>query len=194
MIRNVTFLTGEYPPMQGGIADHTAYLAQHLAGLGVNSTILTSRRWAETTTGSSPRHQPGAPDVHPVLPRWDWRCWRAVARYLARQQPDVLHIQYQAAAFNLGGWINLLPWYLRRRKKKDGHHYHLSRPARTLRFPQSRPAAVQNYSGAGPLQRCRHLYQPRGFGPPVGLKKSDARQNHPARHVAHHPDSAGQQC
>ena len=26
----ITFLTGEYPPMQGGIADHTAYLVQHL--------------------------------------------------------------------------------------------------------------------------------------------------------------------
>ena len=43
----VTFLTGEYPPMQGGIADHTAYLAQHLTWLNIESSILISCHWQE---------------------------------------------------------------------------------------------------------------------------------------------------
>jgi hypothetical protein len=38
----VCFLTGEYPPMQGGVADHTAHLARHLIGLGMEVSILTS--------------------------------------------------------------------------------------------------------------------------------------------------------
>jgi glycosyltransferase involved in cell wall biosynthesis len=48
--KTVVFLTGEYPPMQGGIADHTAYLAQYLTPLGVESSILISRRWQNAQT------------------------------------------------------------------------------------------------------------------------------------------------
>ncbi len=107
----VTFLTGEYPPMQGGIADHTAHLAGHLAPLGVESTVLISRRWGNTGLPIPP-----TPPVQPLIPNWSWRCWPVVAKYLARRQPHVLHIQYQAAAFDLGGWVNWLPWYLGRRR------------------------------------------------------------------------------
>ena len=35
MEMKVCFLTGEYPPMQGGVADHTAHLAHHLIELGI---------------------------------------------------------------------------------------------------------------------------------------------------------------
>ncbi|RME75593.1 MAG: glycosyltransferase [Chloroflexi bacterium] len=103
----VTFLTGEYPPMQGGIADHTALLARHLAPLGVSSSVLTARRWQEVA--------PDSPDpaVHPVIPNWGWRCWPAVAGFVRRHRPDVLHIQYQAAAFDLTGWVNWLARFLR---------------------------------------------------------------------------------
>jgi glycosyltransferase involved in cell wall biosynthesis len=110
---NVTFLTGEYPPMQGGIADHTAYLAKHLTSLGVTSSVLTSRRW----TAVGPADESDHAVVHPVLPDWSWRCWSATARFLGYNEPDVLHIQYQAAAFDLTGWVNWLPWYLQKRRK-----------------------------------------------------------------------------
>jgi glycosyltransferase involved in cell wall biosynthesis len=109
---DITFLTGEYPPMQGGIADHTYYLAQHLASLGVNSAILISRRWEHLEDTSNRSDTP----VYPVIQKWNWRCWPAVDDHLTRHHPDVLHIQYQAAAFDLGGWVNWLPWYLRRKK------------------------------------------------------------------------------
>jgi glycosyltransferase involved in cell wall biosynthesis len=129
----VTFLTGEYPPMQGGIADHTAYLTQHLAPLGVESSILITRRWedeeakkrrgeqAEKFSGekyNSPSPLPisasAPPRVIAALPNWGWRCWPGVVSFIKTHQSDILHLQYQAAAFNLGGWVNWLPWYLRR--------------------------------------------------------------------------------
>ncbi len=110
----VTFLTGEYPPMQGGIADHIALLAQALAPLGVESSILINRRWQDTTGGTSLPEFP----VNAVVPNWGWRCWPAVTRFLGAHQPDVLHIQYQAAAFDLGGWVNWLPWFLKQRRVK----------------------------------------------------------------------------
>jgi glycosyltransferase involved in cell wall biosynthesis len=94
--------------MQGGIADYTANLAHHLTAQGIESTVLISRRWQ----GAPPAN----PAVHAVLPNWGWRCWPAIARYVTTRCPAVLHIQYQAAAFDLGGWVNWLPWYLARRR------------------------------------------------------------------------------
>jgi len=118
MTTHVTFLTGEYPPMQGGIADYTGHLAQHLAALEVASSILISRRWQETEAASPHRPVspwPGRPVIYPVIPNWGWRCWPAIVNFLKSHQPDILHIQYQAAAFELGGWVNWLPWYLKKR-------------------------------------------------------------------------------
>jgi glycosyltransferase involved in cell wall biosynthesis len=115
----VTFLTGEYPPMQGGIADHTAYLAQYLAPLGGESFILTSRRWQNAAPEFPLVLQTSSPpSIYPILPGWNWRCWPGVTNFLKIHQPDVLHIQYQAAAFDLGGWVNWLPWYLKKRGLK----------------------------------------------------------------------------
>ncbi|GIK42785.1 MAG: glycosyl transferase family 1 [Chloroflexota bacterium] len=116
----VVFLTGEYPPMQGGIADHTAYLAQHLAPLGIHSSILITRHWREIQASRgfafSSDQSSDLPIIQPSIPNWGWRCWPGIVSFLQIHQPDVLHIQYQAAAFDLGGWINWLPWYLKRRR------------------------------------------------------------------------------
>ena len=108
LLLNVTFLTGEYPPMQGGIADYTAHLLSHLAPLQINPTVLTSQRW------HSP--QPTAATVHAATPNWGWRSWLYLAHHLKTHRPDILHIQYQAAMYDLGGWVNWLPWYIRLRR------------------------------------------------------------------------------
>jgi glycosyltransferase involved in cell wall biosynthesis len=105
---NVTFLTGEYPPMQGGIADYTAHLLSHLTSLQINPAVLTSHRW------HSP--QPPAITVHAATPNWGGRSWLYVAHHLKRYRPDILHIQYQAAMYDLSGWVNWLPCYLRLRR------------------------------------------------------------------------------
>lgn len=104
--------------MQGGIADHTAYLAQHLAPLGIESSILISHRWNGGEKKSSPPRLFASsphPPVFASLPDWGWRCWSGVVQFLKTEQPDILHIQYQAAAFDLGGWVNWLPWFLKKR-------------------------------------------------------------------------------
>ncbi len=102
----VTFLTGEYPPMQGGIADYTARLAAHLRPLGVEPAVLISRKFPADAQTDIP--------VYPALSGWGWRSWGEIRCWLAKNPADVLHIQYQAAAFDLKGWVNWLPWFLRR--------------------------------------------------------------------------------
>ena len=105
----VCFLTGEYPPMQGGIADHTAHLARYLIPWGVEVSVLTSRKairhLESPISGLS---------VYPLISAWGPGCWRQIPGWLGEHRPDVLHIQYQAAAYDLGGWVNWLPWWLRR--------------------------------------------------------------------------------
>ncbi|MGQ9501868.1 MAG: glycosyltransferase family 4 protein [Anaerolineae bacterium] len=107
----VCLLTGEYPPMQGGVGDHTWHLARRLSAMAIEVAILTSCR-------AMPPDATSGIVVHPVITSWGWRCWPQIERWIDEQQPDVLHIQYQAAAYDLAGWINWLPWWLRRRHKR----------------------------------------------------------------------------
>ena len=117
----VIFLTGEYPPMQGGIADYTAHLAKHLQAGGVTPSVLISRIYNQNQPGQPGSDQP-SPDeqitVHPVLHGWGARCWLEIKRFLQQQPAEILHIQYQAAAFSLAGWVNWLPWFMRRWKER----------------------------------------------------------------------------
>jgi len=142
----VCFLTGEYPPMQGGVADHTAILARHLVDLGVEVGVLTSRKCqlGESAEGQITNPQFPIPNlqIHPVITGWGPGCWRQIGRFLEEHRPDVLHIQYQAAAFDLGGWINWLPWWLRRRR---------NRPRVVVTFHDLRVPYL--FPKAGPLRR-----------------------------------------
>ena len=108
---HVCLITGEYPPMQGGVGDYTHELAHAMARQGADVVVLTSRQAGVRRDAEDVL--PGSLTVWPVVDHWDWRCWRAV-RHVAREfHPDVLHIQYQSAAYGLHPAINLLPWYVR---------------------------------------------------------------------------------
>lgn len=131
----VCLLTGEYPPMQGGVGDHTRHLARRLSAMMVEVAILTSCR------AVPPDITPGIV-VHPVITSWGWRCWPQIERWLGEQQPNVLHIQYQAAAYDLAGWINWLPWWLCRRWR---------RPRVVVTFHDLRVPYL--FPKAGPLRR-----------------------------------------
>ncbi len=124
--------------MQGGVADHTAYLAHHLTELGIEVCVLTSRKADSNLKSQISNHKsaicnPQSPisnpksqipnlqsqiSVYPIIARWGLGCWRQIDRFLAERRPDVLHIQYQAAAFDLGGWVNWLPWRLHWRSER----------------------------------------------------------------------------
>ncbi|MEZ4767600.1 MAG: glycosyltransferase family 4 protein [Caldilineales bacterium] len=106
----VLFVTGEYPPMQGGVGDYTWKLGSALAGLGIDVHVLSSE-------DAGPAHllPAGVENVYPVVRRWGWGTARQVNIVVANIAPDVVHIQYQSAAFDLHPAINLLPRSLRGR-------------------------------------------------------------------------------
>ena len=127
----VLYITGEYPPNQGGIADYTAILRSELRALDVTSEVLTSSDCASTES-----------TVHPVVGTWGFPFWSIAQQIISERRIDVVHIQYQTAAFDLKPAINLLPWYLRRRT---------SRPAIVTTFHDLRVPYL--FPKAGPLRR-----------------------------------------
>jgi glycosyltransferase involved in cell wall biosynthesis len=110
-------LTGEFPPDQGGVGDYTARLSEALAGLGVPVGVLTRHRDGQPTRrrySSGAASEGVAVPVQARIDRWDARAWPRVCRALAQLGPrPLLHIQFQAGAFDLGGSVHLLPSIVR---------------------------------------------------------------------------------
>ncbi|MBC7236854.1 MAG: hypothetical protein H5T69_13525, partial [Chloroflexi bacterium] len=95
----VLMITGEYPPMEGGVADFTAILSRTMADLSPDGSVelhvLTSER-------AGPARTEGDVTVHPLMRRWGWLALpRAVRDLVARFRLDVVNIQYQSAAYGL---------------------------------------------------------------------------------------------
>lgn len=85
----ITFVSGEYPPDVGGLGDYTACLRDALLRQGYPSQVVSR----------------GA-----VGGRWNARALAWLLRHLPND--GVLHVEYQAAAYDLLGDICLLPGLL----------------------------------------------------------------------------------
>jgi len=129
----VLLISGEFPPMQGGVGDYTCELGLALHDLGCTVHIATSAAGGPV---------PGL-EVHPLVTRWDWGCWGAILDLVEHCQPDVVHIQYQAAAYAMHPAINLLPRRLRRLGDK--------RPRIVVTFHDLKVPYL--FPKAGPLRR-----------------------------------------
>ncbi|RME81963.1 MAG: glycosyltransferase family 1 protein [Caldilineae bacterium] len=101
--RRILFVTGEYPPMQGGVADYTRTLALALAELGHDVAVFTSRQ-------ALPAREGDRIPLYTADRGWGWRMWSGLDAVVRAWQPDVVHIQYQTAAFGMHPAVNLWPW------------------------------------------------------------------------------------
>lgn len=105
----VALVTGEYPPMRGGVADYTSLLAGALCRFGVEVSVLTSSRAAGSRNGDGP------PRIVTSVKNWGPGSWHDVADHVEHFQPDIIHLQYQAGAFDLNAAVTVLPWVNRLR-------------------------------------------------------------------------------
>lgn len=103
-------VTGEYPPMRGGVADYTAYLAAGLRRQGVEPLVLTSTRARAAGPSGIPS---AAPPASHYTSTWGFPMWRRTVDVIRATTPDVVHVQYQAGAYDLHVAVNLLPLRLR---------------------------------------------------------------------------------
>ena len=89
---NIGIVTGEYPPMKGGVGDYTRTLSLHLTASGHKVQVITDQRCL---------HPKNYADEHEVIAnvsrRWSWLdLWRIRK---TTSDLDILCIQYQAAAY-----------------------------------------------------------------------------------------------
>ncbi|MGI6367285.1 MAG: glycosyltransferase family 4 protein [Anaerolineae bacterium] len=104
----VLMVTGEYPPMEGGVADFTSIIVGRLVERGARVEILTSVGAEDATRG----HDQAA--VHATMSQWGFRAlYRQLHSLLSSFQPDVINVQYQTAAFGMQPAINFMPRFTR---------------------------------------------------------------------------------
>lgn len=99
----IGLITGEYPPLPGGVGDFTRQLARALGQAGHAVHVLTARRAAP-----GPEPDPGV-SVTCGVARWGWRSLRAARTWAAERDLDLVNVQYQAAMYGLAAPIHFLP-------------------------------------------------------------------------------------
>ena len=102
----IGFVTGEYPPMQGGVGAFTQEMARAMAALGHKVRVLTNVKAAGGDL-------PGVP-VDTVVTRWRFDALRATAAWARQHTLDVVNVQYQTAAYSMSPFIHFMPHFLRR--------------------------------------------------------------------------------
>lgn len=115
----VGLITGEFPPMEGGVGAFTEQLGRALNVLGHDVHIITSRnaRPADTPRTIAALREPvdlGYASLHASIRRWNWSSLTGVADIVIRHDIELANLQYQAAAFDMRNpAINFLPWRLK---------------------------------------------------------------------------------
>ncbi len=105
----ILLISGEFPPMQGGVGDYTHEMSRAFEAQGHKVWVLVP--------AALRRAYARDPRVLAVVQDWRWGCWRRVRDVLRQVRPDVVNVQYQAAAYDMRvPAINLLPWWLHRQK------------------------------------------------------------------------------
>jgi glycosyltransferase involved in cell wall biosynthesis len=94
--------------MQGGVGDFTNELGKALAALGHKVHVITS------ASPDTPYGIPNTLAIHRSVPDWGWNSWQRIIGLLGQIRPDIINIQYQAAAYGMHPAINFLPLRLRR--------------------------------------------------------------------------------
>lgn len=112
-------LTGEFPPMQGGVGAYTLALAEALNADGHQVMVLTHR---EARPDDAPRRLAALREPLPMpwgellarFRRFSWAEIGLIADAAIRYELDALVVQFQPAAFNMRNpALYFLPWRLR---------------------------------------------------------------------------------
>lgn len=119
MSLRIGLITGEFPPMEGGVGAFTLELARALAAAGHFVAVITDQKARPAEMPRSfmdpfPLVDTEFGQMYPHIHRWRWGSNGRIVQAVDRFELDVVNIQYQAAAYNMrSAAVNLLPWRLK---------------------------------------------------------------------------------
>lgn len=149
MSLRIGLVTGEYPPMEGGVGAFTRELAKAMADSGHEIHIITDRKARPQSDQRRIRDliEPidlGFARIHPRIRNWGWSSLAAITDIVLRQQLQIVNIQYQAAAYHMRSpAINFLPWRLKGVTKTAVTFHDLRTPYLFPKAGRLRETAVQ---------------------------------------------------
>jgi glycosyltransferase involved in cell wall biosynthesis len=101
----IGIVTGEYPPMEGGVSAYCSMLASQLSELNHTLAVISDPRAV-------------APDsrirVSTIPSRWNLSALRKIARWASAEELDVINLHFQTGMYGMSPWIHLLPDWVRR--------------------------------------------------------------------------------
>src|ERR1051326_243302 len=101
----VLMISAAFPPMRVGEADHTLYLAQHLAARGLDVHVVTTKK--NVLTGEFPFQ------VHPRIEHWTWSALPQLGRFVKRCSPQAILLMYSGWIYNDHPMITFTPTYFK---------------------------------------------------------------------------------
>lgn len=99
----IGIISGEYPPMQGGIGAFSQILARQMVALGHHVYIFSSREAQNRDKGILLTNQ---------VDSWNLAAMRMIGTWARDLGLDIVNLQFQTAAFGMSAWIHFLPGYI----------------------------------------------------------------------------------
>lgn len=97
----IGMVTGEYPPLRGGVGAYTHIVAQHmLAHDSVSAVYIFSNSHAQQQLSQIP--------VTNHVTQWTWQTLAQIDAWAVENQLDVVNLQFQTAAYDMSPWIHFL--------------------------------------------------------------------------------------
>jgi glycosyltransferase involved in cell wall biosynthesis len=96
----IGLITGEYPPMQGGVGAYSRILAGELARLGHVVHVLSSRQALNDDPAIS---------LSPSIAGWNINSLRTIRAWARDLRLEVVNLQFQTAAYAMSPWVHFLP-------------------------------------------------------------------------------------
>jgi glycosyltransferase involved in cell wall biosynthesis len=96
----IGIVTGEYPPMQGGVGAYSQILAKTFAQQGHSVYVLSDHRAREDHKNI---------DLTNTVTKWRFGELRAINRWASANRLDVISFQFETAAYAMSPWVHFLP-------------------------------------------------------------------------------------
>lgn len=96
----IGIITGEYPPMQGGVGAYSQILAQTFADQGHDVFVLSNQAAQENHPGVA---------LNNAVQSWHPRSLLTFRRWAQEKRLDVVNVQYETAAYSMSPWIHFIP-------------------------------------------------------------------------------------